>query len=149
MTRFKSDDVNLLLPSFALHVMDVVADLQDAGHKPVVFDTLRTPEEAAKFAKRGTGSKNSMHLYGVAADIICGDHGWDCAKHKCGFYDLLGKVAEERGLVWGGRWKRVDKPHIQYCLVAEQAVVRAINSPVDRDEFCRLRYEARTKPPSP
>jgi hypothetical protein len=124
---YKADDIDLLLPAFAVKVRQVLGDMKALGHSPVPFDTLRTEAEAAKFFARGVGSKNSMHIYGVACDVICNKHGWDCKKNKCKFYTDLGKIVEARGLVWGGRFSNLnDLPHFQACSasVAEQAKVR-------------------------
>lgn len=127
---YRHDDIDLLLPSFAVKVRQIMAAMIKMGHKPVPFDTLRTPEEAAKFHARGVGSKNSMHIYGVACDFICDRHGWSCAKNKCAFFRDLGMVVETLGLVWGGRFKtRHDLPHVQGCgaSVREQARVRSMS----------------------
>lgn len=126
---FKADDINLLVPSFRPVVTRILDDLRAAGHSPVPRDTLRTRSEALVNASKGTGIADSMHLYGVACDIICGKHGWGCREAGCAFYTALGKVA--RGypeVVWGGTWKRngkgPDLPHIQCVTVGEQPMVR-------------------------
>ena len=139
MTKYRADDLTLLLPSFERKARAVLAEMVARGYDPVPFDTLRTPAEAAKFYARGVGSKNSMHLYGVACDVICGSHGWQCSAHGCKFFQALGEVVEGLGLVWGGRWKRHDLPHFQACSVADQAAVRAIADPVKRDAFIAAR----------
>jgi hypothetical protein len=77
-----------------------------------------------------------MHLYGIAADVTCGDHQWDCRRHQCAFYEALGIQAEDMGLTWGGRWKRVDLPHIQCVPVRFQDRVRKC-PPDHLDTLCR------------
>lgn len=140
MSKYKADNIDLLLPSFAAKVRQVIENMEGLGYDPIPFDTLRTPAEAAKFFARGVGSKDSMHLYGVACDIICGIHGWECRKNKCKFFTDLGKTVESLGLVWGGRFKnRNDMPHFQSCTIADQAEVRAIKDPVARDAFIAAR----------
>lgn len=111
--RYKEDDINLLLPSFKPRVQGVLEDMRSLGYTPVLRDTVRTEAEAAANAAKGTGSVNSMHLYGCAADIICNDHGWACAAAKCKFYVKLGYAVEAHGMYWGGRFKKVDQPHMQ------------------------------------
>jgi hypothetical protein len=126
---YRADNVDLLLPAFAVKTRQVLAKLKDMGHSPVPFDTLRTQAEAEKFFIRGVGSRNSMHLYGIACDVICDKHGWGCGDLKCSFFQDLGLVVEGLGLVWGGRFKqRHDLPHFQGCgaSAAEQARVRAL-----------------------
>lgn len=141
MPRYPSDDVDLLLPSFAIVVRRLLDAMRDKGFDPVPFDTLRTPKEAAKYAARGVGSANSMHLYGCACDIICGEHGWDCRAHKCLFYGTLGAEAERLSLTWGGRFRdrsgrpRFDGPHVQCCTKSEQDAVRAIPDWGERDRY--------------
>ena len=140
MTRYRADDLTLLLPSFERKARAVLAEMVARGYDPVPFDTLRTPAEAAKLFARGVGSANSMHCWGVACDVICGAHGWDCAAHRCKFFQALGEVVEGLGLVWGGRWaSRRDLVHFQGCTVADQAAVRAIKDPVARDAFIAAR----------
>lgn len=135
MTKFKSDDIDLLLPSFAILVRRVLQAMRDKGYEPVPFDTLRTPKEAAKYAARGVGSARSMHIYGAACDVICGVHGWDCKKHGCKFFEAYGDAVESLGLTWGGRWRKRDLPHMQACKVGEQDAVRAIADWAERDRY--------------
>lgn len=59
-----------------------------------------------------TWTMKSRHIGGKAIDItlFSGKNPvWD-SKH----YDRAGKIGEELGLVWGGRWKRTpDRPHFE------------------------------------
>lgn len=139
MTRYRSDDLTLLLPSFERKARLVLSGMDARGFEPVPFDTVRTAAEAAKFFARGVGSKDSMHLYGVACDVICDLHGWSCSAHGCKFFSVLGEVVEGLGLVWGGRWKRHDLPHFQGVSVADQPILRAIKDPAERDAFVAAR----------
>jgi hypothetical protein len=113
MTKYKEDDINLLLPSFRPKVQAVYDGMQAAGYRPCLRDTVRTQAEADANAEKGTGSSRSMHMYGCAADIICDEHGWSCAAVKCKFYTKLGALVEAQGLFWGGRFQSVDQPHMQ------------------------------------
>lgn len=139
MSKYKADDIDLLLPSFAAKVRQVMEKMEKLGYEPIPFDTLRTPAEAAKFFARGVGSKDSMHCYGVACDIICGSCGWSCFKNKCNFYIDLQHTVEALGLTSGARFKRKDYPHFQMCKVADQAAVRSIKDPVAREAYCLAR----------
>jgi hypothetical protein len=136
MSRYPSDDIDLLLPSFAAKVRRLLDAMRARGFDPVPFDTLRTPKEAAKFAAKGVGSANSMHLYGAACDVICGVHGWGCHERSCMFFGALGSEVEALGLTWGGRFKtRFDQPHFQACTVEQQPSVRAIADWHERDRY--------------
>ena len=122
MTKFKSDSLDLLLPSFRKKVDLLLAAMVEAGFDPIPFDTFRTAEEAAANARIGKGIVNSMHEYGAAVDIISGSKGWNHPK----FFIELGKQAEALGLTWGGRFTRVDKPHVQAIPYKHQNKLRSL-----------------------
>lgn len=143
MSRYPSDDIDLLVPSFAAEVRIVMQKLKDGGFDPVPFDTLRTPAQALRNAKRGTGVLNSMHLYGVACDMICGEHGWKCRKHKCDFFNALGVAVRVRGLTWGGAWLRRDYAHFQAIPVWQQNTIRRLKSFEEREAFVASRLAKR------
>lgn len=78
-------------------------------------------DEVNRFRKQGakvnvpqvTGTLSSAHLRGIAADIvplIDGEPSWDVPKE---LWNLIGSSARAHGLVWGGNWKSVDRPHVQ------------------------------------
>lgn len=143
MSKFKADDVGLLLPCFQPVVRELLRRMVMLGYEPVPRDTLRTPEEALRNAEKGVGIIDSIHCHGAAVDIICGVHGWDCAKHGCDFYAILGREAHGRGLVWGGSWPKRDLPHVQAVTVREQSELRALQSWEEKDEFVRRRLSRR------
>jgi hypothetical protein len=130
MAKYKSDDLDLLLPSFRLKVDLLLTGMRASGYDPIPFDTFRTKMEAAKNAASGKGIINSMHEYGAAVDIICGKNGWN----NPAFFNELGRQAEALGLTWGGRFSKVDKPHVQAIPVKNKNRLRTI--PEDqRDAF--------------
>lgn len=53
----------------------------------------------------------SLHEQGraidFAFDVPKGQDIWD------GPWELIGELAEELGLLWGGRWTRPDRPHVE------------------------------------
>jgi hypothetical protein len=112
-----------------------------AGYKPVLFDGLRTQAEAIRNATKGTGIKDSIHCYGAAADLICEDHGWACRAAKCKFFTVLGREAEKLKMVWGGRFTKVDQPHVQGISIGQQAKMRKLGigpeSEAARDELVK------------
>lgn len=139
MSRYKADDVELLLPSFVPVAKRLLQALSERGFDPVSRDTLRTTEEALRNARKGTGIVDSIHCHGAAMDVICGEHGWDCHAHGCEFYAALGEIAEDLGLTWGGRWKRRDLPHVQAIPVRDQNALRALPTWEQKDEFIKKR----------
>ena len=149
--RYKEDDINLLLPSVRERVVGVISDMKDLGFQPVLKDTLRTSAEAAANELKGTGIRLSMHMFGVAADVICNQHGWSCQQRGCKFYKKLGYAVESRGLYWGGHFG--DMVHMQGLpfTTAVQDALRALGRGPDsldaRDAFVR-RYLKEVAAPS-
>jgi hypothetical protein len=145
MSKYPSDDINLLLPTMQVKVRALLDAMTAAGFKPVLFDGLRTVEQALRNAKRGTGIVDSIHCYGAAADLICDVHGWDCRKHGCKFFTALGREAEALGFVWGGRFTKTDQPHVQGVTVAKQRAMRELGrgdeSAAERDALVRAHFK--------
>lgn len=149
MKKLREDDLALLLPSVREATERVIARLRADGYSPLVFDTLRSPEEALRNAARGKGIISSMHLFACSVDLVCGEHLWSCkVKDKktgkspgCRFFTKLGAAAEAEGFTWGGRFTRVDQPHFQGIPVAWQNEMRALGmgeeSAAARDALCR------------
>lgn len=128
-------DPGLLLPSVQERLDWALRLVRADGFHPLVFETRRSKSRAADLARRGTGSADSMHIYGAAVDVVCAYHLWNCRHHGCGFFPALGRAAEDVGMVWGGRWKsRPDSPHIQAVPVRLQARFRALPE-AERDAF--------------
>ena len=144
---YRPDDLGLLLPSFQPVANRILFEMRELGYDPCPFDTLRTPAEAAKNFARGVGSKNSMHLYGAAMDVICNRHGWGCSASGCRFFADYGLVVEALGMVWGGRWARHDLVHVQCVAFADQARFRALR-PEFRDSFVAPRCTSSTATPA-
>lgn len=149
--KYRSDDIKLLLPTMQTKVQELLDAMVVDKFTPVLWDSARTDEEAERNAANGKGIKNSVHIYGGAADIICGEHGWSCAANKCKFFTKLGQHAERLGFVWGGRFKRVDQPHVQGMKVGEpQNKLRALGykpeSVAARDAIVQAHFaQARAK----
>jgi hypothetical protein len=139
-SRIREDDIELLLPTFRERVRSLLARMRALDFSPILFDGLRTPEEALRNSRKKTGIVLSMHLYGCAADIICEDHLWSCQAKKCKFYTKLGQEAGKLGLHWGGSFG--DMPHVQALPFRTfvQDLMRALGtkaeSSADRDALC-------------
>jgi len=62
-----------------------------------------------------TNTLMSYHLFGGAVDIVFysfNKKNWVWEVHPV-FYETLGSLAEKENLIWGGKWKWKDFPHIQ------------------------------------
>lgn len=127
-TLYKSDDIELLLPTWREKVRELMNRLGELGHRPILFDGLRTMDEAKRNAAKGVGIENSIHCYGAAADLICSKHGWSCQGQHCRFFVNLGREADAMGIVWGGHFTRVDLPHCQGISVHMQKEMRALGA---------------------
>jgi hypothetical protein len=121
--RFNSseriDDKNLLEPHFAPMVNAIVADAANAGTQLRVIETYRSEErQAMLFAQGATQLRRvGVHHYGLACDfgiVRNGQIDWNTD------YAIVGRLAEERGLVWGGRFSFHDDGHVQAVSVADQ-----------------------------
>jgi len=119
--------LDVLEPLFRRRLESMIGDLAGRGYRPRVWETLRTPERGDWLEERGRtrNGRRSMHVYGVAADIICREHMWDCHRHGCDYYAEQGRAARRAGLYWGGDWRSMrDYPHVQAVAVGDQARVR-------------------------
>lgn len=126
-----------LVRSFRTRIARLLNRMRRRGFTPCMRSGFRTRKEAARNARKGTGIADSMHCYGVAADIICGERGW---RHP-EFFQALGEEAEALGLVWGGDWRRRDYPHVQAIPVSAQNRIR--NTPPHRINLVAAEYLCR------
>ncbi len=114
-----------LAPQFRAALEATVRDVRAVGHAVRIFETLRTAERQ-KFLHgfgrlyddgRGVVTHAESHLrtwhgFGLAADLVEDDKTpWNATP---AFWNAIGVAAERHGLVWGGRWKFIDLPHIQW-----------------------------------
>lgn len=128
-----SRDPLLLLPSFAERIQDLFNAMRSLGYDPVLHEGLRTAERAALLNERGTGTADSLHIYGAAVDITSKKDGYD----NNDFFTALGAQAVALGLTWGGTFSnRVDKPHVQAIAGRDQTIVRRLAA-VEREAFVR------------
>lgn len=126
----RCSDLAYLQPKFRAKVEALLARMHAQGFDAIAWETYRTPARAKLLSDRGTGIAPradgtipiGMHQLGLAVDIVSKSKMWTPPK---AFWDALGYEAEALGLTWGGRWKRVDKPHVQSVPVAQQNAMRA------------------------
>ena len=130
--------LDLLAPAFRAAVERTLARLA-GGRTEWPFETLRTQARQAYLYGFGRSYDDgrgrvtnaathdlSWHGFGLAVDIVEKDGTpWDA---PAGFWLALGEAAEAEGLVWGGRWQKPDKPHLQWakCPVTPSIAARAL-----------------------
>ena len=118
-------DISMLHPK----LIEKVYLLKDACEKQGLIigigECVRTKEEQDALYQKGrtlpgsivTNAKgstySSMHQWGVAFDFYRNDKK-GAFENKDGFFDKVGSIGKDLGLMWGGDWKSpVDKPHFQ------------------------------------
>ena len=120
-----------LVPAFADKLEILFSRLRQLGFDPMLNEGLRSKERGARLKELGysqAGNK-SMHVYGVAADILSKSGGWSGSQ---ALWDAMGPIAEDLGLVWGGRWSFYDPAHVQAVAVNEQSRLRGL--PIDDEQ---------------
>ena len=124
-----SRDPSLLSPAFRARLLQVFDAMRAEGFAPLLWEGRRALQRAQELAQRGTGTVNSMHIYGAAADVVDALTHWSAGPR---FWESLTRNAEAAGLVAGSRWKRQDSPHVQAVPLSAQAELRAS---IDPDGF--------------
>ena len=113
---------NGLDPQFRQRLAAFEARLARAGIRVKLTCGYRSIEEQNRLYAQGrtkpgkvvTNARGgySWHNFGLAADyafIIGGQLTWN------GPWKVLGRIARESGLEWGGDWKKFpDRPHVQW-----------------------------------
>lgn len=118
-------------PQFEALLNRVIERMAKEGHPVTIDSSSRTAEEQNALYQKGRTKPGkivtekdgytdmSKHQMDIAADLVFlkdGQPSWD-ESHP---WDLLGKVAKEEGLEWGGDYpKLVDRPHVQMAAGAE------------------------------
>ena len=116
----------LYLP-FLTKVLEVLAACRDRGADYYAISGYRSPGEQAALYFQGrtapglvvTNAKpyESSHNFGLAIDV-CRDGLIDRRglqpDYRPASYGVLGEEAAKVGLVWGGTWKKPDRPHVQW-----------------------------------
>ena len=120
-------DVELLEPVTRAAVASIkLAAKVELGMDLEVFETFRSQaRQYSLYLKKATQlPKVGTHGYGIAADfckVINGQPSW------AGDFTFLGRLAKRFGLIWGGDWGEVDRPHsfhdydhVQRCSLEDQ-----------------------------
>lgn len=122
-------DLALLEPVTRARVQAIVAAAAARGVRLAVFETYRSRERQQLLFEQGVTKLRAVgvHHYGLAADlvrVVAGAPSWK------GDFTIVGELAREHGLVWGGDWGNPgrkpgfpDPYHVQRCTVARQATL--------------------------
>jgi hypothetical protein len=105
-------------------LQNAAKDLEPDCVKIKLGETLRTAQRQDQIPSENTQVRglNSMHCWGLAFDFQLFDkegkymtlQGKNAAKEKV-FYERVGKIGKELGLIWGGDWKNpYDPSHFQF-----------------------------------
>lgn len=94
---------------FAVKIAQLILWADERGYRLTLGEAWRTPEQAARNAKSGTGIAHSLHTLRLALDLnlfINGEYQTGSAA-----YLPLGEYWESLGGAWGGRFSRPDGNH--------------------------------------
>jgi len=113
-------ELSQLDPGFASMLMGAITEARNEGLDPVVTETYRSQARQDWLYAQGrtrpgrivTHATVSMHTSGLAADV-CPRVGGKIPWHRRDLFDRWGQIAEKHGLVWGGRFRSYDGPHVQ------------------------------------
>lgn len=115
-------------PRFRPLAFELLARFTEAGIAVMIIDTLRTQKEhEANLAKGVSWTTHSKHLDGLAIDVCPYQEylntgpdklAWDVANPQ---WASMGRIGEELGLRWGGRWKQRDLGHFEYVQPSTRA----------------------------
>ena len=105
-------------------VTEFIAACRKEGIELLVTATYRSPEEQDKLYAQGRttpGNKvtnarggESFHNCRRACDVVPTIHGKPVWDDKDPLWTKIGLIAARCDLEWGGLWKFMDKPHVQY-----------------------------------
>lgn len=157
------NDPATLVPAFRARVETLLDRMRAKGWKPLLYETRRSRERAEELHRRGTGSRDSMHCYDVAADIVDSDRHNTPKRTPEGLWDAppkfwadLEDIATELGLhrlykpssphvAGDADAESWDKPHVQACPAKPmiQDKLRAMTRD-ERDAWCAANLPAIT-----
>jgi D-alanyl-D-alanine carboxypeptidase len=128
-TQSRVSAPDLLEPATLKLVQAIIADAKAHGVNLMIFETFRSQERQAFLFDQGATKLKSVgvHHYGLACDLvkdIAGEPSWK------GDFSLVGNLAHQHGLIWGGDWGNpsvthsfVDSVHVQRCTIGRQAAL--------------------------
>lgn len=110
----KIDTLQKSQQQFAQDVVRLLVYMMNQGYTFTFGETMRTPEQAALYAKQGKGIKNSLHCKRLAIDInLFSPQGEFLSKSED--HTIFGEYWESLDSVnrWGGRFTRPDGNHYE------------------------------------
>lgn len=120
-----SRDLGELAPQFRRAVKAALSDCHLDGIDAMVFEAHRSAELQALYYARGrtkippartvTNARSNLyswHGYGLAVDVISQAHYWSPPEPQ--WWARMATIFKRHGCDWGGDWRQVDLPHIQY-----------------------------------
>jgi peptidoglycan L-alanyl-D-glutamate endopeptidase CwlK len=121
-------------PELRPKVVKVLEKLTEKGFQPKIFfgwrsvavqlELYENKKSKVKFSFHNAQTKEGIPN-SYAADIIDKRWAWGVEAKTNGFWDALGKIAKEEGLVWGGDWTDPwDPAHIQSKQNSQLAAVK-------------------------
>jgi peptidoglycan L-alanyl-D-glutamate endopeptidase CwlK len=121
LDRTSEKNIATLHENVALFARTLVLAAEDKGIKIRIISGLRTYEEQDALyeigrtmpGKKVTDAKggHSNHNFGIAFDV--GVFDGDKYLQESPSYNIIGEIARETGLEWGGNWLKRDRPHYQ------------------------------------
>jgi hypothetical protein len=117
----------MLEPVTRKRVRAIIADAKENGLKLMVFETYRSKQRQKELFDNGATLLRTVgvHHYGLACDLVRDVNGEPSWK---GSFSLLGTLAHQHGLIWGGDWGNpnihhsfIDSVHVQRCTIERQA----------------------------
>jgi len=122
--------LELLKPETRDRVSAIIADAHAHGAALMPWETFRSRARQKVLYERGVTKLKDVgvHGFGLACDLVFdlggGEPSWK------GDFSLLGTLARDHGLIWGGDWGDptrkhgfVDAVHVQRCPLSRQAAL--------------------------
>ena len=115
-------------PELVTQVTEILVEMERLGHPMFVVQGARTADEQHKLWLQGrAGNSGKIVTYkdgykhrsdhqlrsdglGYAADLAFQDSEPFSEEHP---WERYGELVESHNLMWGGRWKMVDRPHVE------------------------------------
>jgi hypothetical protein len=110
LDRTKMDTLNA---DFHVKASMVIDRMRDLGWHLRIIWGRRTKAENDALVQKGTASKTSKHLDGLAVDVIDTRVGYSSNRNHR-YYSDLQRICQEVGVLWGGTFtKRWDPTHFE------------------------------------
>ena len=106
------EDYNTLYPEMQEKVFKIVQMMEAQGFKPLIRNGIRSKAQSAANAAAGSGASNSLHNYGLAADIVDAGSPNNNNGASKGFFQALQNAANKVGLRSGMGFSKLDRPHV-------------------------------------